>query len=272
VVPSVLDDIIAGVRVDLSERRARTPLAALERAMARVRPPLDALEALRSAPGLAVIAEVKRSSPSKGALAPIEDPAALARQYAAGGATAVSVLTEGRRFGGSLADLAAVRAAVAVPVLRKDFLVTSYQVTEARAWGADMVLLIAAALSQDELVSMREHAESLGMTALVEVHDETETQRAVDSGASTIGVNARDLRTLEVDRSTFARLRPLVPDGVVTIAESGVRSIDDVRQYAAAGARGVLVGEVLVTGGDPAESVRRFIAVSDIAVSEGVSS
>jgi len=260
-VSPVLHDIIAGVREDLASRQASTPHVVLESRLAAATPALDATAALRTAPGLAVIAEVKRSSPSKGALATIEDPAALARQYAAGGATAVSVLTEGRRFGGSLDDLAAVRDAVAIPVLRKDFMVTTYQVTEARAWGADLVLLIVAALSQDELVSMRKHAESLGMTALVEVHDETETQRAVDSGASVIGVNARDLRTLEVDRSTFARLRPLIPDAVVTIAESGVRGIDDVREYAAAGARGVLVGEALVTGGDPAESIRQFVAV-----------
>jgi len=260
-VPSVLDDLLAGVGADLSERQARTPLSTLECALARVAPAIDAAQALRTAPGLAVIAEVKRSSPSKGALAAIEDPAGLARQYAEGGATAVSVLTEGRRFGGSLDDLTAVRAAVSVPVLRKDFMVTSYQVTEARVWGADLVLLIVAALSQGELVSLREQADSLGMTALVEVHDERETQRAVDSGASVIGVNARDLLTLEVDRTTFARLRPMVPDGVVTIAESGVRSIEDVREYAAAGARGVLVGEALVTGGAPAERVAEFASV-----------
>jgi len=260
-VPSVLDDIIAGVRVDLTERQACTPLSVLERALTSAAPALDATGALRAAPGLAVIAEIKRSSPSKGALADIADPAALAGQYATGGATVISVLTEPRRFGGSLDDLAAVRAAVSIPVLRKDFMVTSYQITEARAWGADVVLLIVAALHQDELVSMREQAETLGMTVLVEVHDEIETQRAVDSGASVIGVNARNLKTLEVDRSTFARLRPLIPDGVVTVAESGVRGLEDVREYAAAGARGVLVGEALVTGGAPAESVRQFRAV-----------
>ena len=138
---------------------------------------------------------------------------------------------------------------------------TPYQVTEARAWGADLVLLIVAALDQDALVSMREQAESLGMTALVEVHDEEETRRAVDSGARVVGVNARNLRTLEIDRSTFARLRPLLPEGVVTIAESGVRDLGDVEAYAAAGARGILVGEALVTGGTPRESVARFAAV-----------
>jgi indole-3-glycerol phosphate synthase len=210
---------------------------------------------------MAVIAEVKRSSPSKGALAEIADPAELAASYALGGATAVSVLTEPRRFSGTLDDLAAVRRRVSIPVLRKDFLVTRYQVTEARAWGADLVLLIVASLDQRDLVDLREHAESLGMTALVEVHDADETRRAVDAGAAVIGVNARDLRTLEVDRAVFGRLRPLIPDAVVTIAESGVRTVDDVREYAAAGAHGVLVGEALVTGGDPAGAVRDFASV-----------
>jgi indole-3-glycerol phosphate synthase len=255
---SVLDDIVAGVREDLAPRMAAVPEAELERRAADAPPALDAETALRSQPGVAVIAEVKRSSPSKGALADIADPAALAAEYAAGGATVVSVLTEPRRFSGSLDDLAAVRR---IPLLRKDFLVTRYQLTEARAWGADVVLLIVASLDQRELVDLREHAESLGMTALVEVHDEEETRRAVDGGASVIGVNARDLRTLEVDRAVFARLRRHIPDDIVTIAESGVRSVDDVREYAAAGAHGVLVGEALVTGGDPAGAVRDFAAV-----------
>ncbi|HEU5000506.1 MAG TPA: indole-3-glycerol phosphate synthase TrpC [Lapillicoccus sp.] len=240
---------------------AAVPEAEIERRAAAAPPARDAEAALRSQPGMAVIAEVKRSSPSKGALAEIPDPAALAAAYAEGGATAISVLTEPRRFGGTLDDLAAVRRRVDVPVLRKDFLVTRYQLTEARAWGADLVLLIVASLTDRELVDLREHAESLGMTALVEVHDEAETRRAVDTGASVIGVNARNLRTLEVDRSVFARLRPLIPHDIVAIAESGVRSVDDVREYAAAGAHGVLVGEALVTGGDPAAAVRRFAGV-----------
>ena len=258
---SVLEDIVAGVREDLAPRMAAVPEAELERRAADAPPARDAEAALRSQPGMAVIAEVKRSSPSKGALAEIADPAALAAAYAEGGATAISVLTEPRRFGGTLDDLAAVRQRVDVPLLRKDFLVTRYQVTEARAWGADLVLLILASLTDRELVDLREHAESLGMTALVEVHDEDETRRAVDTGASVIGVNARNLRTLEVDRSVFARLRPLIPHDIVAIAESGVRNVDDVREYATAGAHGVLVGEALVTGGDPAAAVRRFAGV-----------
>ena len=258
---SVLDDIVAGVREDLAPRMAAVPEAELERRAAGAPPALDAEAALRSQPGIAVIAEVKRSSPSKGALADIPDPATLAASYAQGGATVVSVLTEPRRFSGTLDDLAAVRRRVTIPVLRKDFLVTRYQVTEARAWGADVVLLIVASLDQRDLVALREHAEALGMTALVEVHDEDETRRAVDAGAAVIGVNARDLRTLEVDRSVFGRLRRHIPDDVVTIAESGVRDVADVREYAAAGAHGVLVGEALVTGGDPAGAVRDFAAV-----------
>jgi indole-3-glycerol phosphate synthase len=257
----VLDDIVAGAREDLALRVAAVPEAELERRAAAAPPALDAEAALRSRPGMAVIAEVKRSSPSKGALADITDPAALAATYADGGATAVSVLTERRRFSGSLDDLAAVRRRVDIPVLRKDFLVTRYQITEARAWGADLVLLIVAVLDQRDLVQLREHAESLGMTALVEVHDEEETRRAVDGGASVIGVNARDLRTLEVDRTVFARLRRHIPDDIVSIAESGVRGVEDVREYAASGAHGVLVGEALVTGGDPARAVRDFAAV-----------
>jgi indole-3-glycerol phosphate synthase len=258
---SVLDEIVADVRADLEPRMAAVTEAELERRAADAPAALDAETALRRAPRLAVIAEVKRSSPSRGSLAEIADPAGLAAAYALGGATAISVLTEPRRFSGSLDDLAAVRRRVDVPVLRKDFLVTRYQITEARAWGADLVLLIVASLDQRNLVALRDHAEALGMTALVEVHDEEETRRAVDSGATVLGVNARDLRTLTVDRAVFARLRPLIPDDVVTIAESGVRTVEDVREYATAGAHGVLVGEALVTGGDPGGAVAAFSSV-----------
>ena len=209
---SVLDDIVAGVREDLATREAATPLAEVKAAAADARPALDALAALR-APGVGVIAEVKRRSPSKGDLAAIPDPAELAGLYADGGARVISVLTEQRRFGGSQADLDAVRAVVDVPVLCKDFVVSSYQVHEARAHGADVVLLIVAALEQNALVGLLERVESLGMTALVEVHTEAEADRAMDAGASVIGVNARDLTTLDVDRSTFERIAPGLPVG-----------------------------------------------------------
>jgi indole-3-glycerol phosphate synthase len=255
---SVLDDIVAGVREDLAAREALLPLAEVKAVALDARPALDALAALR-APGVGVIAEVKRRSPSKGDLAAIPDPAELAAQYAAGGARVISVLTERRRFGGTQADLDAVRAVVDVPVLCKDFVVTSYQVHEARAHGADVVLLIVAALEQNALVGLRERIESLGMTALVEVHTEAEADRALDAGASVIGVNARDLTTLQVDRSTFERIAPGLPSGIVKVAESGVRGPHDLIGYAAAGADAVLVGEGLVTAGDARQAVADLV-------------
>lgn len=255
---SVLDDIIAGVREDVASRQAIVSLDAVRDIAAATRPAHDALAALR-APGVGVIAEVKRSSPSRGALASIADPAALAAQYESGGARMISVLTEGRRFGGSLDDLDDVRAAVQIPVLRKDFIIGSYQVHEARAHGADVVLLIVAALEQNVLIGLRERVESLGMTALLEVHTEDEASRALDAGAQVIGVNARNLRTLEVDRSTFERIAPGLPSSVVKIAESGVRGPLDLIEYAAAGADAVLVGESLVTGSDPRHAVAELV-------------
>lgn len=257
---TVLEDIVAGVREDLAVRQARTSLDELKERAARVPGALECCSRLLSEDKVAVIAEVKRSSPSKGALADISDPAALAVEYAAGGASVISVLTEERRFGGSLADLDAVRARVDVPVLRKDFVVTPYQVWEARAHGADVVLLIVAALEQTVLTSLVERVHSLGMTALVEAHTEDEVRRALDAGARVVGVNARDLKTLRVDRDTFARLAPLIPDDVVRVAESGVRGPHDVMDYARAGAHAVLVGEALVTDGEPRRSVADLVA------------
>ncbi|HEV2088543.1 MAG TPA: indole-3-glycerol phosphate synthase TrpC [Cryptosporangiaceae bacterium] len=255
---SVLEEILHGVRVDLAEREKRVPLGQVKERAAATRPSKDALAALR-APGVGVIAEVKRTSPAKGKLADISDPAGLARDYAAGGARCISVLTERRRFGGSLDDLDQVRAAVDVPVLRKDFVVSSYQVHEARAHGADLVLLIVAALEQNALVGLVERIESLGMTALIEVHDEAEADRALEAGAKVIGVNARNLRTLEVDRSIFERIAPGLPSGVVKIAESGVRGPHDLISYAAAGADAVLVGEGLVTDRSPRQAVADLV-------------
>ena len=259
---TVLDDILVGVREDLAARQARTPLEELKERAAAMPPARDGAAALRK-PGVAVIAEVKRSSPSKGALAAIADPAALAVDYEAGGASIISVLTEQRRFGGSLADLDAVRATVDVPLLRKDFVVTSYQLWEGRAHGADLSLLIVAALEQEALVSLVERSLSLGMTPLVEVHDEAELERALDAGARVVGVNARDLKTLEVDRGVFARLAPRIPDGVVKVAESGVRGPHDLLAYAAAGADAVLVGEGVVTGGNPRQAVAELVTAGN---------
>jgi indole-3-glycerol phosphate synthase len=255
---NVLEEILAGVREDVAARQEQVPLEQIRDLAAAAPPAIDAYAALRK-PGVAVIAEVKRASPSKGALADIPDPAELAGEYAAGGARCISVLTEGRWFGGSLADLAAVRAAVGVPVLRKDFVVSAYQVHEARAHGADLVLLIVAALEQNVLVGLLERIESLGMTALVEVHNEDEADRALEAGAQVIGVNARDLRTLEVDRSVFERIAPGLPNNVVKIAESGVRGPHDLIRYASAGADAVLVGEGLVTKKSPRDAVAELV-------------
>ncbi|UED83627.1 indole-3-glycerol phosphate synthase TrpC [Streptomyces profundus] len=256
---SVLDEIIDGVRADLAERQAHVTLDELKERAASAPPAKDGVAALKG-DSVTVICEVKRSSPSKGALAAIADPAALAADYEAGGAAAISVLTEQRRFGGSLADLAEVRARVDIPVLRKDFVVTAYQLWEARAHGADLILLIVAALEQPALVSLVERAESIGLTPLVEVHDEDEVERAVDAGARIIGVNARNLKTLEVDRSTFERVAPEIPGGIVRIAESGVRGPHDLIAYANEGADAVLVGESLVTGKDPRAAVADLVA------------
>lgn len=256
---SVLDEIVAGVREDLAERQARVSLDDLKRRVESAPDPIDALAVLRQG-GVGVIAEVKRSSPSKGALAAIDDPAQLAQAYERGGARCISVLTEQRRFGGSLDDLVAVRAAVDVPVLRKDFIVTSYQLWEARAHGADLALLIVAALEQPALVSLVERAGSIGLLPLVEVHDEEEVLRAVDAGAKVIGVNARNLRTLTVDLGVFERVAPVIPEGIVKIAESGVRSPQDLLAYASAGADAVLVGEALVTNSDPVAAVQDLVS------------
>jgi len=255
---SVLDEILAGVREDVELRQQRVSLERVKELATAAPPPLDAYAALRR-PGVGVIAEVKRSSPSKGQLAEIPDPADLATEYAAGGARCISVLTEGRWFGGSLDDLVSVRAAVGVPVLRKDFVVSSYQVHEARAHGADLVLLIVAALEQKVLTGLLERIESLGMTALVEVHTEEEADRALEAGAQVIGVNARNLRTLEVDRSVFERIAPGLPNSVVKIAESGVRGPHDLIRYASAGADAVLVGEGLVTQKSPRDAVAELV-------------
>lgn len=257
---TVLEEIVAGVRADLAEREAALPLEQLKEIAQAKDSAKDALAALSCSDVVTVIAEVKRSSPSKGALADIADPAGLAVDYEAGGAAVISVLTEQRRFGGSLADFDDVRARVNVPLLRKDFIVTPYQVWEARAHGADMVLLIVAALSQPALAGLLDRIHSLGMTALVEAHTADEVKRAVDAGARVIGVNARNLHTLEVNREVFAELAPLIPAGIVKVAESGVRGPHDVLEYARWGADAVLVGEALVTQGNPRNAVADMVA------------
>lgn len=257
---TVLDDIIVGVRQDMDERKAQISLEEMKEKSAQAPAALDALAALRGASEdtLEVISEVKRSSPSKGALSDIPDPADLAAAYEAGGAAAISVLTEQRRFKGSLADLKAVRDRVSIPVLRKDFTVDEYQIYEARAYGADLVLLIVAALDDETLQRFLDLTHELGMNALVETHTLEEIERAKAVGARIVGVNVRNLKTLEVDNSNFEKLAQLLPEDAVTIAESGVLSAQDVADYASHGAQAILVGEALVKSGEPTETVQLF--------------
>jgi indole-3-glycerol phosphate synthase len=254
----MLADLTAGAVEDAEARASVRPLKAVETAALAQRPALDALAALAPADRVKIIAEVKRASPSRGDLADIPDPALQASRYEQGGASAISVLTEGRRFKGSLADLEAVKASVSLPVLRKDFIATEYQVLEARASGADLVLLIVAALPQDVLARLHTLVRELGMTPLVETHSAEEVDRAVDIDAKLIGVNARDLSTFQLDRDLFGRLAERIPSDAVKIAESAVLAPADVAHYRAAGADVVLIGEALVTG-DPVSTLRAFL-------------
>lgn len=254
----MLADLTAGAVQDAESRAELLPLAEVERAALERPAARDALAALAPADRVKIIAEVKRASPSRGDLAAIPDPAHQARQYEIGGASAISVLTEERRFKGSLDDLRAVRAEVQLPVLRKDFIATPYQVLEARAAGADMALLIVAALEQSLLAELHELVLQLGMTPLVEAHSADELARAADLGARLIGVNARDLTTFELDRDLFGRLSASFPADAIKVAESAVLTPADVAHYRAAGADAVLVGEALVTG-DPVATLRAFL-------------
>ncbi|KUF06646.1 indole-3-glycerol phosphate synthase TrpC [Leucobacter sp. G161] len=256
----MLDQLLQGSLEDAKSRRQIRPLSVVE-AEALARPAaLDALEYLAPADHMRVIAEVKRASPSRGDLAEIPEPQALASQYEAGGASVVSVLTEERRFKGSLADLEAVRKAVSIPVLRKEFIGEEYQILEARAAGADLVLLIVAALPQATLERLYRFTLELGMTPLVEAHSADEVARSVDLGSQLIGVNARDLSTFELDRELFGRVADQIPAGVIRVAESAVLGIDDVVRYREAGADAILVGEALVTN-DPIATLASFLSV-----------
>ncbi|HYI32296.1 MAG TPA: indole-3-glycerol phosphate synthase TrpC [Glaciibacter sp.] len=256
----MLSDLLSGALSDAAARRALRPIGAVETAALGRGPALDALGALAPADRVKIIAEVKRSSPSRGSLAEIPNPAALAVSYETGGASAISVLTEGRKFGGSLDDLERVRDAVTVPVLRKDFIGEPYQVLEARAAGADLVLLIVAALDQATLVSLHDLIRELGMTPLVETHSADEVSRATDIGAQLIGINARNLSTFELDQDLFGELAGKLAPGVIRVAESAVKTAADVAHYRAAGADVVLVGEALVTN-DPIRTLSEFLAV-----------
>ncbi len=255
----LLDEIVRAARRSLEERRRRVPAAAVERAARRREPRGEAFAAaLRSSSCPVIIAECKRRSPSKGLLRAAYDPAAIARAYERAGAAALSVLTDEPHFGGSIDDLAAVRAATSLPVLRKDFVLDRYQLVEARAAGADAVLLIAAVLGAEpgSLISM---ARSLGLAALVEVHDEGELERALEAGATLVGVNNRNLRTMEVDLDTSVRLSARLPPDVTAVAESGIRTRDDVLRLHACGYHALLVGERLVTAADPGAALQELI-------------
>jgi indole-3-glycerol phosphate synthase len=254
---TVLDSIVVGVREDLEQRKSKVSVHELHERVKEVAPALPVARQFDAA-AFNVIAEVKRASPSKGHLAEISDPAALATQYEIGGAATISVLTEARRFNGSLADFDAVRVAVGTPLLRKDFMVDEYQFWEARAHGADMILLIAASLSDAQLSEFFALATELGMASLVEVHDEGELDRALAISPQIVGVNARNLKTLDVDLATCHRIIPMIPAEIVEIAESGISTVGQVRELCASGARGVLVGESLVTGGTPAQTVQEW--------------
>ena len=254
---SVLDSIIDGVRLDLELRKSSTSLQQLRDQIQNMAPAKNAADILATR-DFSVISEVKRSSPSKGHLAQIPDPAALATAYAAGDAAVISVLTEERRFGGSLADLDAVREAVQIPLLRKDFVVEEYQVWETRAHGADVVLLIVAALGDAQLHDLHALSLDLGMSVLVEVHNADELDRALRISPRIIGVNARNLKTLDVDLAVCHSLIPQIPSDIVAVAESGISHIDEVVSLATSGARAVLVGEALVTGGSPEQTVREW--------------
>jgi indole-3-glycerol phosphate synthase len=253
---SVLDSIIEGVREDLAARRL--PLSQIHEAMENATKPMDAY-AFLSQSEMNVIAEVKRSSPSKGALAPITDPAALAEQYQEAGAAAVSVLTERRRFAGSLEDLDAVRARVTIPVLRKDFMIDEYQFLEARAHSADIVLLIVAALSRSQLKDFYDLSCELGMASLIEVHTAQELDSAMEISPRMIGINSRNLKTLDVDTRAFTNLIPQIPVEIIRVAESGISTRSDVQAAQSAGASVILVGEALVKSGDPISAMQELL-------------
>ncbi|WP_344820439.1 indole-3-glycerol phosphate synthase TrpC [Microbacterium soli] len=261
----MLADLTAGAVEDAERRALARPLAEVERAAGAQPPAQDVLAVLAPSDRVKIIAEVKRASPSRGRLAEIPDPALQAALYEQGGASAISVLTEERRFSGSLADLEAVANRVSVPVLRKDFIATPYQVFEARAAGADLVLLIVAGLSRSMLGELYALVHDLGMTPLVETHSADELEVALDLGADLIGINARNLKTFELDRDLFSRLSERIPDSAIRVAESAVLAPDDVRRYREAGADVVLIGEALVTG-DPVATLQGFLAAGDIPV------
>ncbi len=258
----MLDALTAGALEDAATRRESVSYAEIERRALRRHEPIDAYQLLAPTHHVRLIAEIKRASPSKGELAAIDDAPALAEAYVEGGADAISVLTEERRFGGTLRDLEDVRERVSVPLLRKDFISEEYQILEARAAGADIVLLIVAALDRSALARLHEFSRQLALTVLVEAHSADEVRQAADIGAGLIGVNARNLSTFELDRTLFGTVRDLIPTDAIAVAESAVDNVNDVKAYRSAGADVVLVGEALVTSGNARAVVEQFREVS----------
>jgi indole-3-glycerol phosphate synthase len=256
----LLEKLYAGALEDALVRETLVPTSKLETEIAGLPAPIDPWGYLYSNTNIRVIAEIKRASPSRGHLADIDDSAALGLSYENSGAGAISVLTEQYGFNGSLKDLDDVRQVVRVPILRKDFISTEYQVLESRAHGADLVLLIVAGLEPSRLLKLKILIEDLGMSALIETHNKEELLFASDLDAKYIGINARDLKTFETDRNIFSQLAQLAPSGSLKVAESAVRSTADVEAYARDGADAVLVGEALVTG-DSESLLRAFSAV-----------
>jgi indole-3-glycerol phosphate synthase len=253
--------LYAGSLEDAAKREENLSLKEVEKIALAKPSAVDALTILKSGSTISVIAEIKRASPSKGALASIPDPSAIAKTYERSGASAISILTEERSFLGSLQDFDIVRDAVAVPLLRKDFIANEYQVLEARAHGADIVLLIAAGLKPDTLIRLKDLIESLGMAAFIETHNLAEVEFAAAIGADLVGINARDLTTFETDRKLFEQLVGRLPSDAIKVAESAVRGVQDVRDYAQAGADCVLVGEALVVG-DAVSLIQSFTQIS----------
>ncbi len=258
---TVLNLIVRKRRARLAEAKARVPLAKLEKLAGGREDLRDFGGAVASWRGLRVVAELKRASPSGGVLRPDYHPAAIALGYEAAGAAALSVLTEEDHFQGSLQHLVEVRAAVRLPVLRKDFILEPYQVYESAAAGADALLLIVAALEDGELREMMKLSKELGLAALVEVHDETELDRALAEGARLVGVNNRNLKTLEVDLETSFRLRPRIPAGVIAISESGIWTPADLKRLDHAGYHAALIGERFMTAADPGQELAEFLKV-----------
>jgi indole-3-glycerol phosphate synthase len=256
---TVLDEIIAHKRREVAESRRTIPLAEMQARAGAALPPRDFAAAI-TGPPVRIIAEIKRASPSAGAIRRDADPAGTARLYEAAGADAVSVLTDRRYFSGSAGDLQAVRAAIGLPVLRKDFVIDPYQIYEARALGADAVLLIAGTVSAADLVILGRLVADLGMTALFEVHDPPQVDEVVTAGARVVGINNRDLRTLRTDLETTRRLRPRVPAGIAVISESGIETPEHIATVRGYGVDAVLVGTALMASPDPAAHLRALRA------------